>query len=182
MTSLQPTPSRSFFRRIPVWAVAVVAALLGLLLIGAGLLITGRDDKVAAPPAPTCTPSPPAPSATVPPTAAVDVNVYNATERAGLARDTADALEDRGFKAGAVANDPKKAKIAGTAVIRHVADAEDDARWVAAQVDGATLTVVPASGRTGADVDLVIGAGFTQLAPEPAALAAFAASAPQTTC
>lgn len=35
---------------------------------------------------------------------AVTVNVYNATDRTGLAQDTADALESRGFRIGAVDN------------------------------------------------------------------------------
>jgi hypothetical protein len=162
--------------------VVVVGVLVGALLVGAGLLLTNGkdDDSPSAAATPTCTQV--ADTATAPPTAPVTINVYNSTSRAGLARDTADALEGRGFKIAAVANDPKKATIAGTAVVRHVSTALEQARWAAAQVPGSTLQQVAATGRKGAKVDVVIGAGYTTLATPAEAQAAFVASGPKTGC
>lgn len=183
MTTLHPTRSnRGPIRRVPVWAIVVVGILVGALLVGAGLLLTngGDDDAPAAKATPTCTPQP---ADTTPPAGKTAVNVYNATARAGLARDTADALALRSFTVGDVANDPNKATITGTAVVRYVPGATAQARWVAAQVPAATMQQVAAKGRKGAaKVDLVVGSGYTALATPAQATAAFTASAPRTGC
>lgn len=177
MTTLQPTPSR---RRMPRWAVVTVAAVLGVALIGGGLLLTttGGDDSPAASPTPTCTPT------AVAPPAKVAINVYNATDRAGLAASTADELATRGFVVDLVDNDPTGADVTGTAEIRFVGAASAaPARWAAAQVPLAPApTKVAARGHDGAKVDLVIGDDFDGLATTEEARVAFAASAPAPAC
>lgn len=96
----------------------------------------------------------------------VKVNVYNATGRAGLAAATADRLRARRFAVGDVANDPKRSKVAGSAVIRYGRKGSAGAKLVATQVAGATLK---ADTRTDAVVDLVLGTTFSTLTPVPTA-------------
>lgn len=96
----------------------------------------------------------------------VKVNVYNATGRAGLAAATADRLRARRFVVGDVANDPKRSKVTGSALIRYGRKGSAGAKLVATQVAGATLK---ADKRTDAGVDLVLGATFSTLTPVPTA-------------
>ena len=95
-----------------------------------------------------------------------------------VAADTAEAMEARAFKVDEVDNDPEKATVSGTAEVRYVGKSEVNARWVAAQVAGATVVKVAAQGHPGAKVDLVIGEQFDALASTAEATTAFAASAP----
>lgn len=180
MSTLHATRSRGLLHRIPRWAFIVLAACVGLALVGTGLLLTSSNDtKSVATPAPSCTPTA---AATAPPTAVVKVNVYNATSRAGLAASTAQELTARGFTVDKVANDPKNADVAGTADIRYVSGSEQAARWVAAQVPGAELAKIPATNHKGASIDLVVGDAFTAFATTDAARVAYAASAPKAAC
>jgi hypothetical protein len=107
-------------------------------------------------------PSSPAP-------AEVRVNVYNATDRRGLAAKVAGQLERRGFDVRKVDNDPLGRTVTGAAEVRHGDDGAAAARTVAAQVG--PVVAVP-DGRPGGSVDLVVGTGFTALvAPAEAAAA-----------
>jgi hypothetical protein len=103
------------------------------------------------------------------PAAEVKVNVYNATDRRGLAARVAGQLEQRGFRIRKVDNDPAERQVTGAAEVRHSDHGADAARTVAAQVAG--VVVVPDQ-RPGASVDLVLGAGFTGLVPTAEAAAA----------
>ena len=49
----------------------------------------------------------------------VQVNVFNATDRAGLARNVATELQARGFVVGAVDNDPLNAEVPSPAIVRY---------------------------------------------------------------
>ena len=180
MTTLRPTRSRSRWRGLPWWAVALAVAVVGVALVAAGLVVTHRSDGSSRTAAarPSCTPTTAVPAA--PPTA-VRLDVYNATQRAGLARTTASSLQRRGFEVQAVTNDPERATVTGAAVVRYPAGRLTEARWVAAQVPGSTLAEVAAS-RTGGEVDLVLGDADRSLASTAAARAAFVASAPEPAC
>lgn len=92
--------------------------------------------------------------------AEVTVNVYNAGEIDGLAEDTADALSERGFGIGAVANDPKKTKVKKVIVRGRAAEAPEVV-LLAAQVAGEPAP--EADNRQNSTVDLVVGEGFTGL-------------------
>jgi hypothetical protein len=94
----------------------------------------------------------------------VRVNVYNATPRLGLADRAATALGARGFAVQVVANDPARAKVANSAVVRHGPKGKPAAAMVAAQVAGARLQ---ADRRTSGTVDLVLGAKYAGLARVP---------------
>ncbi|MFH8369271.1 LytR C-terminal domain-containing protein [Streptomyces sp. NPDC018031] len=93
----------------------------------------------------------------------ITVNVYNATKRTGLAKETADALKKRGFAIGKVGNAPaaydKKVKSTGLllgapAATRGAFDVlETQLAGVGTRNDA----------RTGKDVDLIIGDRFTDL-------------------
>lgn len=96
----------------------------------------------------------------------VTVNVYNATDRSGLAAKTAGQVRKRGFKVATVANDPLQRKIPGPAEVRYGASAGPDSKLVLALVKGAKAV---RDGRPDASVDLVLGEKFTALAAAPKA-------------
>ncbi|PGH49270.1 LytR C-terminal domain-containing protein [Streptomyces sp. Ru87] len=107
----------------------------------------------------------------------ITVNVYNATTRSGLAKDTADSLKKRGFKIGKVDNAPaeydKKVKQSG--LLLGAPKAADGAFEVlGTQLDG-TKTVRDT--RKGEDVDLIIGDAFKKLEPAKSAERALTALA-----
>lgn len=113
----------------------------------------------------------------------ITVNVLNATEKSGLAKDTADELKKRGFRIGEVANAPgeldKKVKTAGLLRGATGADTVDRLKVLGLHLKGAPTRY---DNRKGADVDLVIGKGFTKLAPRQdatRALTALASPAPK---
>lgn len=113
----------------------------------------------------------------LPKPAEITVNVYNATPRTGLAKDTADELRKRGFKIGKVGNAPaaydKKVKAPG---ILLGAPAATDGPFdvLATQLAG---TQTKNDARSGKDVDLIIGTAFKDLVKEKDAVKAMAALA-----
>ena len=113
--------------------------------------------KPAAAPAPTCTTAP-----GVPKPGSITVNVYNATDRNGLAARTATQVRQRGFKVATIANDPLQKTVAGTAEVRYGKSAAASGKVVLALVKGARPVQ---DGRTDSSVDLVLGDRFSQLAP-----------------
>jgi hypothetical protein len=85
----------------------------------------------------------------------VAVNVFNATDTAGLASRAGDALEARGFAVDGVANDPEGAEVPGVAIIRYGPSGERAARVLLEQLpEGVELVAVPSESAT---VDLVLG-------------------------
>ncbi|QHC33496.1 LytR family transcriptional regulator [Streptomyces sp. HF10] len=111
----------------------------------------------------------------------ITVNVFNATARTGLAKDTADQLKKRGFKIGDVGNagaDYDK-KVKGAGVVLGPTSAVDTSLPVlGAQVAGAEQRP---DGRKGATLDLILGDGFKGLVKAADAdKAVTALSAPST--
>jgi hypothetical protein len=98
----------------------------------------------------------------------VTVNVYNATNRSGLAAATAKDVKGRGFVVGQVANDPSKKKIDAPAEVRFGPNGKAGSELVARLVEGAVPTQ---DTRADASVDLVIGNGFKALVAVPTATA-----------
>lgn len=127
--------------------------------------VTGADEdepQASTTCAPTAAGAPPAP-------ADIQLNVYNATSRAGLASTVADQLRALGYTVADVANDPLDREVAGTAEVRSHLDQQAAAGVVVALVPGAVF--VPDE-REGATVDLVLGETFDALsAADPAAAA-----------
>lgn len=149
-------------RRVLVVAVALLAIVGGSW--AAWRAGAGAED-VRAEPAPSC--PAPTPTPTVVPAAEITVNVYNASERRGLAARVAGELTKRGFIVKKVDNDPLKRAVTGAAEVRHSEAGAGAASTVAAQVGD--VVSVPDQRRK-ATVDLALGAGFTKLlTPEQAA-------------
>ena len=107
----------------------------------------------------------------------VTVNVYNATNRAGLAAATAKDVKARGFVIGQVANDPSKKKIDAPAEVRFGPNGKAGSELVARLVEGAVPTQ---DTRADATVDLVIGNGYKALVAAPTTTAA--APVPTSSC
>ena len=105
----------------------------------------------------------------------VTVNVYNATDRSGLAAKTASDVRKRGFKVSAVSNDPLQKNVTVAAEVRYGATGTASAKLVMALVKGSKGIK---DARTDSSVDLVLGAKFTALTapPKPAAATTSATS------
>ncbi len=150
LTSRQRAQRRS---RITVGALAgfLVLALVIALAFAEGWL--GGGTAQPAPTARTCPPPPPPP-------AKIALNIYNATDQDGLARDVAKGMSQQGFRIASVGNDPKAKKVAGVAELRFGPQGELAAKTVALRFPGASL--VPDK-RTDAVVDVAIGSTFHRL-------------------
>ena len=172
--------------------VALVASVAALGLVGWGTLqlidlFTGGGEKAsAAGPKADCatkvSPSAATKRPALPKPGTITVNVYNATSRSGLAKNTADELKKRGFKIGDVGNAPKEfdKKVKGTGILLGAPSALNSSLPVlATQLAGADKR---ADTRKGTDVDLILGTAFKDLTPKAAADKALAALAnPQPT-
>ncbi|MET9143826.1 MULTISPECIES: LytR C-terminal domain-containing protein [unclassified Streptomyces] len=177
-----------------VSAVAASVVVLGVAGWGTLQLIdvfTGGGDKAAAAGGGThCAtgtaartgPSPTTTARALPEPGGITVNVLNATPRGGLAKQTADELKKRGFRIGKVGNAPKEydKKVKGAGMLLGAAPALDGSLPVlGTQLPGAESRT---DTRKGADVDLIIGDAFKQLAPQQAAEKALTAlAAPRPT-
>lgn len=95
----------------------------------------------------------------------ITINVYNATNRAGLAAETAAQIKQRGYVVGTVSNDPLNKTIPGTAELRFGAAGAVQANAVKGLVAG--MTAVKDT-RQDATVDIVLGEQFKVLAVTPA--------------
>lgn len=188
-----PRPSHRHRRRqSPV--VAVVLVVVGMvILFGAGYGLSriiqgassdGSSDasSSSSASASATTPEPEpcvtvtvTPGAGLPSPAQVTTNVYNATDRAGLAATTAEELQVRGFVVGAIDNDPLSKTITGVAEIRHGPSGESAARLMAFYLPGAELVD---DGRQDATIDTALGAAYTAVAPQSEVDAALAAPSP----
>lgn len=128
-----------------------------------------RDGDGSATATPTASPMP-----TTTPTAtciagndpkAVTINVYNATDRSGLARRSADQLAAAGFIVGAVANDPQGQVVEGVLLLRHGAEGAPFA--AAFKEYYQPVTELAPVERPGTDLDLVLGNAFEDFAAFP---------------
>ncbi|MFI6943888.1 LytR C-terminal domain-containing protein [Streptomyces sp. NPDC050418] len=176
-----PRMRRNRRRRRIVLAVFACVAVLGLLTYGTielvGVFSGDKSDRnVAAkqaeqpgkPEKPDCKPAapttPPKKPMSLPKPADVQVNVFNATPRGGLAKETADELKKRGFTVGKVGNATKKfdKKVKGKAILLGPKVALKTGIVVlGTQVAGAEPRT---DTRKTADIDLILGEGFTSLA------------------
>ena len=105
--------------------------------------------------------SPETPACSIPPKK-VTVNVYNATDRTGLAGRVAKELRKRGFDVELVANDPKQAEVQGVGQLRHGKVTDPEARLLVKHA-GELRDVQDQ--RTRETVDVVLGEEFRGLVP-----------------
>jgi hypothetical protein len=117
--------------------------------------------RASRPPAATCAPYDP--KAVTPEN--TRVNVYNSSDRVGLAGSVARSLRDRGFVIGKVANDPSNRKAPKVAEIRYGTKGEAHAKLLRTSMPKGTALVKDK--RKVATVDLALGAKYTTLAPVP---------------
>jgi hypothetical protein len=139
----------------------VLAAFVAIAGWFAWDTVTGADPVTTGDANPTATCIPAVPT-NAPAPADIRVNVYNATDRNGLASSAAREMRARGFAILDVANDPLNKAITGTAEVRAGAGTEAAAGVVVAQVPGAVFVL---DTRTDGTVDLVVGDAFEALAP-----------------
>ncbi len=90
----------------------------------------------------------------------VTVNVFNSTDRTGLAAEVAERLRTRGFEVELIANAPSQLTVTGIAQVRHGKSAADEAALVARHV-GEVKQVSDERGEK--SVDLVLGENFENL-------------------
>lgn len=174
-----PFRSRTKRRRRLIVTVTVAAVLLAAGGFG---VVSLFSSPAQAPAASACTGKANAAAAAahkvdprLPATAQIKVNVYNSTDRHGLAAATAALLKQRGFTVLKVTNDPLKANLTVSAQIRGATADTPAMHVVAAEVTGSQLKP---DARTDGTVDLVLGAGFTALAsPDQVSAALKAATA-----
>jgi hypothetical protein len=117
--------------------------------------------RASRPPAATCAPYDP--DVVTPET--TRVNVYNASDRVGLAGSVARSLRERGFVIAKVANDPSSRKAPKVAEIRYGVRGEAQAKLLRSTLPKGTTLVKDK--RKVATVDLALGAKYTTLAPVP---------------
>jgi len=140
----------------------VLAVLVGLIAAGIIVALAIMNGQVTLPtPERSSAAGPPCPDATydyVPPET-INLNVYNATNRPGLARTVADELAARKFVVGAVNNTTTGYR--GVALIVSGAAGQSAAFTAQRNVPGSDYLQ---DGRTDASVDVIIAADFAGLA------------------
>lgn len=95
----------------------------------------------------------------------INLNVYNATDKVGLANSVKLDFEYRRFKVGKTGNNPLKKPVDGVGVLRYGPQSVGAAYVVNAYfLNDATLDFDPK--RTDATVDVILGPGFKQLATQ----------------
>lgn len=165
---------------------SAIGILLGMvLLFGAGFGVAwflshrSNDSAVeadASSPTPLpCTTVTVVPGNGLPKPGQVATNVFNATNRAGLAAKTAKELKARGFKVGKIANDPLNKTLTGVAEIRYGPAGAQAAQLMKYYIVNATLVN---DKRKDATIDTVLGEKFTVVAPAAAVQAALASPVP----
>ena len=172
----------------PLWltVLLIVVAMLVLFGIGFGIATllkgSGGTDPAEALPSATstmnldnCTVVMITPAENLPRASMVTVNVFNSTKRVGLAGDAAKLMGVRGFKIGAVENDPLGVPLEGVGEIRYGPKGEAAAQLVAFHFPDATLVN---DGRKGKKVDISLGKGFTELANDAEVVALLAQPSP----
>ena len=172
-------------KRHPVTTTIIVVLMMAVLFgatYGVVRLIrgggsSGTPDASGTSPVP-CVTTTVKPGVVLPKPGTVTVNVYNGTNRAGLAKRTSAVLATRGFPIGHVANDPLGKSIKGVAEVRYGPSGEQGAKLLLYYVPGAALV---ADQRTDASVDLVLGAKFKTVAPQKSVDAALVKPTPVAT-
>lgn len=169
-------------RRRPVWGIvaAVLGGILMLFALGFGVTLLLRDAPEPVPDAASPTPVACAttlvtPAQVLPAPGSVPVNVYNATDRVGLAADTANVLSARGFIVKKVGNDPGDAQVQGVGELRFGPKGEPGAEVLTRYFPGMVLVPID---RANKRVDVVLGPEFTKVVGEAEVAAALASPSP----
>jgi hypothetical protein len=108
----------------------------------------------------------------------VTINVFNSTDRTGLAASAARGLQKQGFKIATIDNDPLGKTVLGVGEIRYGTSGLEGANLSALRLPGATLVQ---DGRMDASVDVVLGKTF-KVVRVPAKIAIAAKAKPTPHC
>jgi len=179
--------SRHRRRRSP--ATSIVLVVVGMVVLfaagfGLSVIIRGAASDTDANGGGSSSPSPtPLPCVTVtvtpgaglPNPSSVTTNIFNGTDRAGLAATTAEDLQTRGFIIGTIDNDPLGRAVSATAEIRHGPAGLAAAQLMTYYIPGAVLVD---DARTDATIDTVLGQAFTTVATQAEVDAALLAPSP----
>jgi hypothetical protein len=166
MTMLSPLgrvprrrPPRRWSSRRPVPALLLLAALSVLAAVVWWRVLHRGDGEATA----GACPARPSAGVLALDARRVEVRVYNATSRSGLARAVARQLRRRGFSIAATSNDPlaDTRKVRGVGELRYGPLGAQHAQLVSWQFPGIRLAEDP---RTDAIVDVAIGPAFRALA------------------
>jgi LytR cell envelope-related transcriptional attenuator len=143
--------------------------ILGALVVVAVVVVTwtllsddqGHPGNAAA----SCGPSQTPAATKIPAEKAVTINVYNSTDRDGLAQATAKELQARGFKIGQIAADPLQRVVTSSAELRYGPTQVGAAQLLRAYVPGATsaFDLNRTTGAAANTVDVVLGSKYQQL-------------------
>ena len=158
MSHVEPADERTRSRRRRT-TITLVVTVLGLFFAFWYAYSYYRADLSTASSDPTTTATP---CATYVSPEKITLNVYNSTNRTGLAARTAKSLRQRGFRIDAIANDPLDKTIKGVAQIRYGKAGAARSKTVKAVVPGAKRV---RDKRKGKQVDVVLGRKFSSLAP-----------------
>ena len=185
----------------PVWLIVILSAVGVLVLFSAGFaaaLLTGGDESRTivsgedaadavggtgsdeangvplAEPEP-CETTLIAPAEVLPRPDGVVVNVYNSTNRGGLAGSTAQELSLRGFRINKVENDPLGVSLRGVGEIRYGVNGADNARLLQFFFPDAVLVE---DDRGGPRVDISLGRGFEAIEEQGLVAASLASPSP----
>ncbi len=142
-------------------AVIVILVVGALVAAGLGFVVyraVRGDAATSKPTAGVCPAVTTTPGAKLPKPSAITINVYNATQKSGLARKTSSQLRTNGFAILAVSNDPLNKTIPGVAEIRYGKKGAANAKLLSFYLPAATLVL---DKRTDATVDVVLGETFT---------------------
>ena len=176
----RPTGGRSRRRR-PIWVpiVIVLAGIAVLFAVGFGLSRLLDDSSSPEADAIASASAAPLPCETtmvtaaevLPRTSKVKVNVWNATDRVGLASDVAKVLKARSFTIKKVDNDPQAKVLEGVGQIRYGVNGRANAELLAFYFPGAILVQ---DDRPKKIVDIALGNAFTEINGEAQIAAAMA--------
>jgi hypothetical protein len=136
--------------------------------------VSGDSDVPTAEPEP-CETTLVAPAEVLPRPDDVVVNVYNSTNRGGLAGATAQELSLRGFRINKVENDPLGVSLRGVGEIRYGVNGEDNARLLQFFFPDAVLVE---DDRGGPRVDISLGRAFEEIEAEGPVAASLASPTP----
>lgn len=181
MTMLAQGPGQH--SRRSVWGTVVLVLLGAIVLFVAGFgvawLLRGGGSSTgggeASPEPLPCTTVTVVPGNGLPRPGQVTTNVFNATDRVGLAADTAAELKRRGFGIGTIANDPLEKKVRKPAEIRYGPQGADAAQLMSFYIPGSVLV---ADDRTNATIDTVLGERFDGVAGPAAVQKALTSPSP----
>jgi hypothetical protein len=141
-------------------AVVLFVAGFGIAWIMRGGSESTADDGPTTEPLP-CTTVTVVPGNGLPKPGTVTTNVYNATDRVGLAAETAAELKRRGFGIGKIANDPLGQKVRKSAQIRYGTQGQPAAELMQFYIPGSVLV---ADDRKDATIDTVLGEQYEDIA------------------